>query len=108
MKPGWTAGVTRGAAAAQPHDRRRAGARRSPPADLWPRRCRRDRRQRIRRARAGRAEVVAAQRGVAETLLWHLRILAGWLPAAGAGLMRALAGWFELQNIDARLAALAG
>jgi hypothetical protein len=54
------------------------------------------------------ASVVAAQRGVAETLLWHLRILAGWLPGSGAGLMRVLAGWFELQNIDARLAALAG
>jgi hypothetical protein len=49
-----------------------------------------------------------AQRGVAETLLWHLRIMAGWLPTGGAGLVRALAGWFELANIDARLAALAG
>jgi len=58
------------------------------------------------RVQAG-ADLIAAQRGVAETLLWHLRILAGWLPAAGAGLMRALAGWFELQNIDERLAALA-
>jgi hypothetical protein len=58
------------------------------------------------RVQAG-ASLAAAQRGVAETLLWHLRILAGWLPAAGAGLMRVLAGWFELQNIDARLAALA-
>ena len=52
--------------------------------------------------------LAAAQRGVAETLLWHLRILAGWLPAAGASLVRAVAGWFELMNIDARLAALAG
>jgi hypothetical protein len=58
------------------------------------------------RVRAGQG-LVAAQRGVAETLLWHLRILAGWLPAAGAALVRALAGWFELVNIDARLAALA-
>ena len=50
--------------------------------------------------------LAAAERGVAETLLWHLRILAGWLPGAGAGLVRALAGWFELANIDARVAAL--
>lgn len=57
------------------------------------------------RVQAG-LDLGAAQRGVAETLLWHLRILAGWLPAAGAGLMRTLAGWFELANIDARLAAL--
>jgi len=49
-----------------------------------------------------------AQRGVAETLLWHLRILAGWLPAEGAELVRALAARFELENIDARLAALTG
>jgi hypothetical protein len=53
-------------------------------------------------------DLEAAQRGVAETLLWHLRIMAGWLPTAGAGLVRALAGWFELANVDARLAALAG
>jgi len=58
------------------------------------------------RVRAGQ-DLAAAQRGVADTLLWHLRILAGWLPAGGAALMRALAGWFELANIDARLAALA-
>lgn len=58
------------------------------------------------RVRVGEG-LVAAERAVAETLLWHMRILAGWLPAAGAGLVRALAGWLELQNIDARLAALA-
>ena len=49
-----------------------------------------------------------AERAVAETLLWHLRILAGWLPGAGAVLVRTLAARFELENIDARLAALAG
>jgi hypothetical protein len=53
------------------------------------------------------ATLEAAERGVAETLLWHLRIMAGWLPPAGGGLVRALAAWFELANIDARLAALA-
>ena len=57
------------------------------------------------RVRAG-VDLVGAERGVAETLLWHLRILAGWLPPRGAGLVRALAGWFEVANIDARLAAL--
>jgi hypothetical protein len=59
------------------------------------------------RVRAGQ-DLAAAQRGVADTLLWHLRVLAGWLPAGGAALVRALAGWFELANVDARLAALAG
>jgi hypothetical protein len=58
------------------------------------------------RVRAGQ-DLATAQRAVAATLLWHLRILAGWLPASGAALVRALAAWFELANIDARLAALA-
>jgi len=58
------------------------------------------------RVRPG-GDLLAAERGLAETTLWHLRILAGWLPAAGAGLLRVLAGWFELANVDARLAALA-
>lgn len=49
-----------------------------------------------------------AQRGVAETLLWHLRVLAGWLPAAGAELLRLFAGGFELSNIDEHMRAMAG
>jgi hypothetical protein len=53
------------------------------------------------------ADVQTARRGVADTLLWHLRIMAGWLPPTGAALVRALAAWFELANIEARLAALA-
>jgi hypothetical protein len=59
------------------------------------------------RVRAGQ-DLASAQRGVADTLLWHLRVLAGWLPAAGVALVRALAAWFELANLDARLASLAG
>jgi len=59
--------------------------------------------------RVGTADELArAQRRVAETLLWHLRIAAGWLPAAGAALVRTLAARFELENVDARLAALGG
>jgi hypothetical protein len=52
--------------------------------------------------------VAAAQRAVAETLLWNLRVLAGWLPAAGAERLRVLAGWFEIANVDEHLRALAG
>jgi len=59
--------------------------------------------------RVGAADALsAAERHVTETLLWHLRILAGWLPAAGAVLVRTLAARFELENVDARLGALAG
>jgi hypothetical protein len=45
-----------------------------------------------------------AQRAVAATLLLHLRVLAAWLPPAGAASLRALAAWFELVNIQDRLA----
>ncbi len=106
MKPGWTAGLTRarlllGRAIGPEHARRIAGCRSLEEA---------------LGALAGSAygqrvpagnDLQGARRGVADTLLWHLRIIAGWLPPAGAGLMRPLAGWFELSNIDARVAALA-
>ena len=106
MKPGWTAGVTRArlllSRGIGPTHASEVAASRSLGDGLG--------------ALAGSAygervradqDLAAAQRGVAETLLWHLRILAGWLPAAGAALVRSLAAWFELMNIDARLAALA-
>jgi hypothetical protein len=42
-----------------------------------------------------------AERGVAAALLWHLRVLSGWLPGAGTRRLRTLAGWFEIADIDA-------
>jgi hypothetical protein len=57
------------------------------------------------RAAMGLAE---AQRSLAETALWHLRVLGGWLPPGGAPRVRSLAAWFELANVDARLAELTG
>ena len=53
-------------------------------------------------------ELAEAQRAVADTALWHLRVLAGWAPAAGVASIRALAAWFELANIDERLLFLTG
>ncbi|MFC0530515.1 hypothetical protein [Phytohabitans kaempferiae] len=53
-------------------------------------------------------DVAAAQRAVAEALLWDLRVLAGWLPREGVEALRALAGWFEIANVDEHLRALAG
>lgn len=53
-------------------------------------------------------DLAAAQRGLAETVLWHLRVLAGWLPPAAVGRLRALAAWFELVNIEQRVDYLAG
>lgn len=49
-----------------------------------------------------------AQRGVAATALWHLRILAGWAPPRAVEPVRTLASWFELANIEDRLAYVGG
>lgn len=46
----------------------------------------------------------AAQRAVAASLALRLRLLAAWLPRDGAAGIRALAAWFELANIEDRLA----
>lgn len=54
------------------------------------------------------ADLGAAQRSIAATLLLHLRLLAGWLPPGALGVMRALAAWFELANVEDRLAYLLG
>ncbi|MEV7979538.1 hypothetical protein [Streptomyces sp. NPDC086519] len=40
-----------------------------------------------------------AQRAVSATLLWHLRVLAGWLPPGGARLLVPLAAGFEIANV---------
>ena len=49
-----------------------------------------------------------AQHAVASTLLWHLRVLAGWVPHGDARILRVLAGGFEIANVDERLHELAG
>ena len=53
-------------------------------------------------------DLAAAQRAVADTTLWHLRVLAGWMPPHGVEPLRALSAWFELANIEDRLAYLEG
>jgi hypothetical protein len=52
--------------------------------------------------------LAAAQHAVAATILWDLRVLAGWLPRDGVALLRLLAGWFEIANVDELLQALTG
>ena len=49
-----------------------------------------------------------AEHAVGAALLWNLRVLAGWLPHEGAAVLRVLAGWFELANLDDRIAELDG
>jgi hypothetical protein len=56
----------------------------------------------------GARSLEEAQHAVAAALLWNLRVLAGWLPAVGGERLRALAAWFEIANVQDRLAYLAG
>jgi hypothetical protein len=49
-----------------------------------------------------------AQRAVGETLLWNLRVFAGWLPRGGGDQLRVLGGWFELANVDELLRGMGG
>jgi len=49
-----------------------------------------------------------AQRLITERLALDVRQLAGWLPPRGIPVVRSLAGWFEIQNVEDRLAYLNG
>lgn len=53
----------------------------------------------------GLAEV---QHAIAAEVLWNYRVLAGWLPRGGLSLMRPLAGWFEIANVDELIEELEG
>jgi hypothetical protein len=57
---------------------------------------------------AAAAELEDAQREVAASTALQLRVLAAWLPRTMATGLRSLAAWFEIANIEDRLAYLAG
>lgn len=48
------------------------------------------------------------QHAVAATVLWHLRVLAGWVPHGDARILRVLAGGFEVANTDEHVRTLSG
>ncbi|HET7487194.1 MAG TPA: hypothetical protein VFJ85_04650 [Acidimicrobiales bacterium] len=50
----------------------------------------------------------AARRGIGTVALWHLRVLAGWLPPRAGDVVRVFGARFELANVADRLAALEG
>jgi ATP synthase C subunit len=52
--------------------------------------------------------LAVAQREIANSVLWDLRVLAGWLPGEGLRLLRVLGAWFEVANIDELLQSIAG
>jgi hypothetical protein len=51
-------------------------------------------------------DLASAQHAVSATLLWHLRVLAGWGPPLGAGALRLLGAGFEVANVIGHLARL--
>lgn len=53
-------------------------------------------------------DLATAQHAVSGTVLWNLRVLAGWGPPLGAGPLRLLAAGFEIANVSGHLARLAG
>jgi hypothetical protein len=60
-----------------------------------------------RRVQPGQ-DLAGSQHAIASALLWDLRVLAGWLPRDGVRLLRVLAAWFEMANVDEMLQAFAG
>jgi hypothetical protein len=51
---------------------------------------------------------VEVERAIEQVTLWHLRVLAGWLPAAGTDVARAMAGYWEIANTRRHLSQLRG
>jgi hypothetical protein len=60
------------------------------------------------RAAGSGPDLEAVQREVATVTLLQLRLLAGWLPPRALELLRPLAAWFELANIEDRFLYLEG
>jgi hypothetical protein len=57
---------------------------------------------------AAARDLEQAQRGVAAAFLLELRLLTGWLPPGAGDVMRSLGAWFEMANVEDRLAYLLG
>jgi hypothetical protein len=56
----------------------------------------------------GRRTTAEVEAGIGAAVLWHLRVLSGWLPGAGARTVRLLAAWFEIANTVDHARRLAG
>jgi hypothetical protein len=54
------------------------------------------------------ADLGAAQRAVADAVLWQVRVLAGWVPASGTRVVRAVVAAFERENLCDHLGDLLG
>lgn len=107
MSGGWVAGAVRGRALAT-HRLGRARAREVAASGSLA-----DALSMLARSSYGRAltdltTLAPAERAVRAAALWQLRVLAGWLPPAGTGALRALAAWYEADNLEGRLVAMQG
>lgn len=107
MTAGWVAGTVRGRALLH-RSVGSVGARSIADAESWP-----AARRELSATPYGAhlpddADRMAAHRAAAIATLWHLRVLAGWLPPGATGLARLAAGPFEIANIEHRLARVSG
>lgn len=59
------------------------------------------------RVHAGQ-DVDAAQHGITETLVWNVRVLAGWVPRRGVAMLRDLMAPVEIANTERHLERLSG
>lgn len=53
-------------------------------------------------------DLASAQWAVSATVVWHLRVLAGWGPPLAAGPLRVLASAYEIANITGHVARITG
>jgi len=53
-------------------------------------------------------DLATARHAVSAVTLWHLRVLAGWCPALGAGRVAVVVAGYEAANVGGHLAALDG
>lgn len=107
MSAGWVAGSVRARVVAKRRLGTRAARRLASSGSLRDAQRMLDATCYARHVRPGQG-LAETQHQVASMLLWDLRVLAGWLPQDGVRLLRTLAAWFELANVEEMLQALAG
>ena len=107
MNAGWVAGAVR-ARALREHCLGQAGARRLAASGSLDNALRALSGTRYGEHAHPGLDLDAAQHAIAGSVLWDLRVLAGWLPGDGVRMLRTLAGWFELGNTEEMLTARPG
>ena len=107
MTAGWVAAAVRGRALLR-RSVGPSGAHTIAGAGSWPEAARALRATSYGERLPERADRAVAHRAAAESTLWQLRVLAGWLPPGATGLTRIAAGPFEIANIEFHVARLLG